>query len=159
METVVITRVIKAPIERVFEVVSDHANYSEFPGVTGSRLVREGQPERDGVGAVREIESLGSWFQEEITAFDPPHRFEYRIVAARPGLDHRGGSMLLASTAGGTSVTWTSTFHVRWPLIGGLATWLFAPFVGRAFAAMLDDVERRIGLLGSPAANALRQPG
>jgi uncharacterized protein YndB with AHSA1/START domain len=146
METVVITRVINAPIERVFDVVADHANYAEFPGVTGSRLVREGHLQRNGVGAVREIESAGGWFQEEITAFEPPHRFEYRIVAARPELEHRGGSMLLARTAGGTSVTWTSTFHLRWPLIGGLATWLFAPLVGRAFGAMLDDVERRIAL-------------
>jgi len=159
METVVITRVIKAPIERVFEVVTDHASYSEFPGVTGSRLVREGQPQRNGVGAVREIESAGGWFQEEVTAFDPPHRLEYRIVAARPALEHRAGSMLLSSTADGTSVTWTSTFHLRWPVIGGLATWLFAPLVGRAFGAMLDDVERRIRLADSPAADSLHQPG
>jgi uncharacterized protein YndB with AHSA1/START domain len=159
METVVITRVIKAPIERVFDVVTDHANYAEFPGVKMSRLVREGQPHRNGVGAVREIESGGSWFQEEITLFDPPHRLEYRIVAARPHVEHRGGSMVLASTAGGTTVTWSSTFHVPWPVIGGVVTWLFAPFIGRAFGAMLDDVERRIGLLDVAAAGSLHHAG
>jgi hypothetical protein len=40
-----------------------------------------------------------------------------------------------------------------------MVTWLFAPFVGRAFAAMLDDVERRIGLAAGVSAGTLRQPG
>src|SRR4051812_26281597 len=100
MRTVKVERVLDAPIERVFELLSDHAGYAKLPGVKAARLVKEGASERDGVGAEREIRVTGAWFREVVTAFERPSRMDYRIVASRPPLEHEGGSVRLREVGG-----------------------------------------------------------
>lgn len=144
MKTITVKRTIKAPIAKVFDVLTDHANYKLFSGIRDSKLVHEGKSEKNGVGALREIDAGRAWFQEEITAFERPRRMDYRIVKSRPPIEHRGGSIRLESTPEGTAVTWTSTFRLDIPVIGGLLTRIMAPQLERAFAAMLKDTERRL---------------
>lgn len=144
MQTITVRRSIPAPIERVFEVLSDHANYKSFPGVKDSQLVQEGQPERNGVGALRRIETPGVWFVEAITAFERPRRFDYRITECSLPLEHQGGSVRCESRGAGTDVTWTTTMRIKVPLLGGLLTKLAAGRLEQAFAAMLRETERRL---------------
>jgi uncharacterized protein YndB with AHSA1/START domain len=144
MQTITIKRHIKAPIDKVFELLSDHANYVQFGGLRRSTLVREGNLERNGVGAVREIDAGTAWFQEEITVFERPTRMDYVIVKSRPPIEHQGGSLRLAARDGGTEVVWTTTLQLRIPVIGGLLTRLVAPQLGKAFAGMLKAVERKL---------------
>ncbi|MGH8482125.1 MAG: SRPBCC family protein [Nevskiaceae bacterium] len=144
MQTITVTRTIKAPIEKVFDVLADHANYKSFPGVTDSKLLREGRPDRNGLGAVRRIETPGVWFEEEITAYERPRRFDYRITASRLPLEHEGGSLRFESVDGATQVTWTSTLRVKLPLVGSLLTKVAAGKLGQAFGSMLKETERRL---------------
>ena len=144
MQTVRVERTIKAPIEKVFDLISDHANYKDFPGVKDSELIKKGKPHKNGVGAIREIDTGSVWFQEEITAYDRPNRLDYQIVKARPAIDHRGGSVRLEATANGTRVTWTTTLRIKVPLIGGLLTRVAVPQLGKAIGGMLKDVEKRL---------------
>ena len=144
MHTIVVERTIKAPIEKVFDLLADHANYKQFPGVTGSVLLKEGAPERNGAGAVRRIETPKGWFEETITAFERPKRFDYRITKTSLPLEHQGGSVRCESTAEGTRVTWTSVVRVKVPVIGGLLTRIVAPTLGKAFGSMLKEVDRRL---------------
>ncbi|MGH8528928.1 MAG: DUF2505 family protein [Nevskiales bacterium] len=58
-------------------------------------------------------------------------------------LEHQGGSIRLESVAEGTRVNWTTTFRVKLPLIGGLATKLLAPQLERAFQGILNTIEHR----------------
>lgn len=144
MQTIIVERTIQAPIEKVFAMLSDHANYKQFPGVTGSALLKPGKTERDGLGALRRIETAKGWFEEEITAFERPRRFEYLILRTSLPLEHQGGSVRLEPTADGTHVIWASTVRVKVPLIGGLLTRIAAPTLGKAFGSMLKEVDRRL---------------
>ena len=144
MEHIEVTRVIKAPPEKVFDILSDHGNYKSFAGVKDSYLLAEGQPHRNGVGAVRHIVTPGIWFDERITAFDRPKRFDYRIIKTNIPLEHQGGSVRLEAVPEGTRVTWTSDMRVTLPLIGGLLTRVAAGKLGQAFAGMLKETERRL---------------
>ncbi|PTU31735.1 SRPBCC family protein [Stenotrophobium rhamnosiphilum] len=144
MQTIVVKRTIKAPIEKVFDMLSDHANYKDFPGVKDSELVKKGKPHKNGVGAVREIDAGTAWFREEITAYERPVRLDYLITKSRPPMEHKGGSVRLEATAAGTEVTWSSTLRIRIPLIGGLVTKLVAPQLAKAFAGTLKSVEKRL---------------
>lgn len=144
MQTIVVKRTIKAPIEKVFDLLSDHANYKDFPGVKDSELVKKGKPHKNGVGAVREIDAGTAWFREEITAYERPVRLDYLITKSRPPMEHKGGSVRLEATAAGTEVTWSSTLRIRIPLIGGLVTKLVAPQLAKAFAGTLKSVEKRL---------------
>jgi uncharacterized protein YndB with AHSA1/START domain len=144
MQTITVKRTIKAPIEKVFDLLSDHANYKQFPGVKESKLLREGKPHRNGVGALRRIETPTIWFEEEITAYERPRHFAYKIVKCSLPVEHEGGRIELQSTAEGTAVTWTSTAGLKVPVIGGLLSRFLAPQLGKAFASMLKDTERRL---------------
>jgi uncharacterized protein YndB with AHSA1/START domain len=144
MKTITVTRVIQAPIEKVFDVLSDHANYKSFPGVKDSRLLKEGKPDRNGLGAVRRIETPGVWFEETITAYERPRRFDYLITACKLPLEHEGGSLRFETIGGGTLVTWTSTLRLKVPVIGGLLTRLAAGKLGAAFGSMLKQTEQRL---------------
>jgi uncharacterized protein YndB with AHSA1/START domain len=144
MQTVHVERTIKAPIEKVFDLISDHANYKDFPGVKDSELLKKGKPHKNGVGAIREIDTGAAWFQEEITAYDRPNRLDYQIVKARPAIEHKGGSVRLETTADGTKVTWTTTLRIKVPLVGGLLTRVAAPQLGKAIGGMLKDIEKRL---------------
>ncbi len=142
MRTITVNRVLKAPIEHVFTQITNHANYTQFPGVKASRLVREGKQHKNGVGALREIDGGIAWFQEEITVFERPQRMDYVIVASRPPIEHQGGSVRLEAVPEGTKVNWTSTMRIKLPLVGALATKLLAPRLERAFHSILSTIER-----------------
>jgi len=144
MQTITVKRTIDAPIEQVFEILSDHANYKSFPGVKDSRLLQEGKPDRNGLGAVRRIETPGVWFVEAITAFERPRRFDYRITECSLPLEHQGGSVRCEPAGKATLVTWTTTLRIRIPLIGGLLTRLAAGKLEQAFGAMLKETDRRL---------------
>lgn len=143
-KTIVVRRTIPAPIGDVFAVLSDHAGYTAFSGIKDARLLQAGKDNPNGLGAVRRIGLGGVWFEEEITAFDPPRRMDYKILRSRPPIEHELGSIRLQETEQGTAVTWTSTFRVRIPLIG---RWLTGPAVNageKAFGRMLKAIENQL---------------
>jgi hypothetical protein len=144
METVFVRRVLRAPIDRVFDVLSDHAGYVAFPGVRRASLLTRGAgDEPNGVGAVREIDAGLSLLREEITAFQRPTRMEYVIVSSRPPMRHRGGTVVLREADGGTLVEWTSTFAVDLPVGAALASKLAARVMSRVFHTVLTATEQR----------------
>ena len=144
MKTITVTRTIPAPIEKVFDILADHANYKSFPGVKDSKLIKDGKPDRNGLGAVRWINAGAIQFEEEITAFERPRRFDYLITKCSAPLEHQGGSVRCESVGNATKVTWTSVMRVKLPIIGGLLTGVMVKKLGQAFGSMLKETERRL---------------
>lgn len=144
MKTITVRRTIPAPINDVFALLSDHAGYSAFEGIKDARLLEQGKNDPNGLGAVRRIDLGAVWFEEEITAFDPPRRMDYRILRSRPPIEHELGSIRLEETGEGTEVIWTSTFRIRIPLIGNLITGPAAGAGEKAFAGMLKAIDKRL---------------
>lgn len=144
MKTITVTRTIPAPIEKVFDLLADHASYQANFGVKGSKLVKEGKPDKNGLGAVRWIDAGLMQFEEEITAYDRPRRFDYLIIRCSAPLEHQGGSVRLESIGNATKVTWTSIMRMKVPVIGGLLTRILAGKIGQAFGSMLKQTERRL---------------
>lgn len=145
MYTIHLERTLRAPAERVFDVLADHAGYARFPWVRSAKVVQPGAPEPNGKGAIREIEIGPAWFQEEITAFERPSRLDYHILQSRPPIDHELGRLTFTPIAGGVRVTWTSTFRVRLPLVGRLLGALGA----RVMTNLFDDALRLTEQLAS----------
>ena len=144
MKTVTVTRTINAPIEKVFDLLADHANYKANFGVKDSKLVKEGKPDRNGLGAVRWIDAGIMQFEEEVTHYDRPRRYDYLIIKCSAPLEHQGGSLRFESVGTATRVTWTSTMRVKVPLAGLLLTPILARRIGQAFGSMLKETERRL---------------
>ncbi len=141
-----------ASIHRVFELLTDHANYDQLASVGLSKLLAEGRHERNGQGAVRDLTVSGTRFIEDITNFDSPYLMEYRVVECyfsfgnnrlllRFPLIHQEGRIELVEKDGGTQVRWLSRFSVDIPFGDQLAK-LMRPGVERVFNNILQDMKR-----------------
>jgi hypothetical protein len=139
-----VDKTLAAPIDGVFELLSDHGNYDRFLGVTAARLTREGQTEPNGVGAVRSIALGPIHFEEEITAFERPRRMDYLIRRVNLPIDHDGGRITLEPDGAGTRVLWISTFGVPLPWIGGPLGLALAGTLRLGFVSLLEQIEVRL---------------
>jgi uncharacterized protein YndB with AHSA1/START domain len=144
MRSVHVTRTIPAPAEKVFDLLADHANYDRFRAINGSKLLRQGDPAPNGVGALREIKVRPLTFEEEITAYERPTRLDYLIVKLNVPFQHDGGSITLSPDGDATHVDWRSTFSVPTPVIGGAQELVWQPILARGFRRVLEDVERML---------------
>jgi uncharacterized protein YndB with AHSA1/START domain len=128
---------IVAPIERVFEAMSDHES---FIGGAGGRCVvtRPGGSEKNGLGAIREVDAMGLHFVEEVLRFERPHRYDYRVrsiaVKGRPlPFAHELGWLEFSELAGKTRVDWHSRFRIPIPVLGFVIERLSGPRLAAAF--------------------------
>lgn len=138
-----IKRQINQPIEKVFEVLSDHANYSNFKSVDSSRLLEQGKDDKNGLGALREIVAGKSILHERIVAFDRPFQIGYLIEYSKPlPYQHELGLITLSESAEGTLVKWESKGHINIPILGN---WYFDKHIqkhgARAFGSILKSVD------------------
>lgn len=140
-----VQKTLNAPIDQVFEMLTDHANYQQFRGINESSLTREGDQEKNGLGAQRCIKAGGATFYEDIVAFDRPQMFEYRIVKMRPPLlKHLLGRVELKAVGEQTEVRWLSDSVVRIPLLGRLLDKRLTADGSKAFAGILSTVEKKL---------------
>jgi len=144
MRTLTVAQTIPAPIDEVFDVYTEHEKLSGVLGVRSCKLTREGDTEKNGLGAIRELDCGAIWLREEITGFDRPRRMEYRITKSRPRSNHEYGQVDFVETPGGTTVTWSTRFGVRAPGIGKLVEPGFAIGFGIAFRMVLRNVAQRV---------------
>jgi uncharacterized protein YndB with AHSA1/START domain len=134
-----VERRLAAPPEAVFEIVADHARYSQFDGIRRSELHKAGDPDRNGLGAVRWVWLGPLRFQEEVTAYEPPSRLDYLITDVKTlPFRHEGGSIRLEPDGSGTHALWTSVFEIPIPLLGGALDGLFARQLAQGFGRVLE---------------------
>jgi uncharacterized protein YndB with AHSA1/START domain len=125
------TITVRAPMEHVFECITNHEDMSNWAGAR-VRLIREGEP-RNGVGAVRQMNMGGLKLNEKVVRFDPPSSYEYTIVKGLP-VDHRG-SVILTQEGDDVRLDWTIEMNSRIPL--------FAQAVGFALDRGLTGALRK----------------
>lgn len=137
--TIRVERSLDAPAEGIFEMVSDHGGYDRFAGVRRAEIARPGEPAPNGVGALRRVWIGPLRFDEEITAYEPPHRLDYLIREVRPlPFRHEGGSIRLTREGEGTRAVWTSVFEIPIPLVGPALDRVFAMRLERGFSDVLE---------------------
>ncbi|MDQ3933721.1 MAG: SRPBCC family protein [Actinomycetota bacterium] len=134
-----VERRLDASPEAVFEIVTDHARYDRFDGIRRSELVEPGDPDPNGLGAVRRVWLGPLRFEEEITAFEPPRRLDYLIRDVRTlPFRHEGGSIRLEPDGTGANAVWTSSFEIPIPVIGAAMDRIFKRQLERGFAHVLE---------------------
>ena len=140
-----VERVVNAPIENVFEAISDHASYALYPSVGIAKLLGEGDAERNGKGALRTVQTGAFKVWERITAFERPVHMQYSIERAKPiKMDHYKGIIDLKDLGDGTThVTWVSEGKMRVPLIGRLFDKKMQQQGTSVFHSMLKSIESR----------------
>ncbi len=130
--------IIRAPRHRVWKIL---VNHEEMPDWFPAREVirrRTGEPDPNGVGAIRVIRLGGIAVEERITAFKLDERLEYDCTAGAPVRDYRGEVVLLAAGAD-TLVRWSVSLR---PWIPGTG-WLARKFVDGILQRALIGLSRR----------------
>jgi uncharacterized protein YndB with AHSA1/START domain len=134
-----LTQHVAAPPERVFDFYTDHVGWTRWAGVKEVVLRQTGDPPPNGLGAIRVIRARGMAIEEEVTAFDPPRRMEYRLVAGLPVRDHLG-VVRFEPDGAGTRVTWSVRFR---PLVPGTG-WLVRAALARSIRGVLAKLAAKL---------------
>jgi hypothetical protein len=148
-----VSMMFSSPVEAVFDQIADHASFLSVGGLS-CRLIKDGSPTPNGLGAVREVKAGKMIFKEEILGFDRPRRYDYKIVSAESGgkpspLDHERGWLTFEQVGSQTRVDWHTRYRIRVPIIG----WFVERFViGRSmkpkFLEMLEIAKQKVESAG-----------
>ena len=141
MPRIDLTQTLAAPIDACFAILADHEGYARFRGISRAELIEFGEPDPNGLGAVRRLASGRLWFDEEITAYEPPRRLDYLIKGTNLPITHRGGSIHLEQLGAVTHVRWISDFTATGALRTAKGV-VLATALRRGFVKMLEDTER-----------------
>ena len=148
-------------IEKVFAGITNHVEFLSSSNIDCSML-RAGEHVANGKGAVRKVQSGMICFEEEITAFEPPNSYEYRILNLRGPFNlnlpfqHQLGRVELRVVNRKTQIIWISRFVFALPLIGRWVERRLALSVSQTFLFFLNRLDVRLQTdLSSSRTNAL----
>lgn len=110
------------------------------PGVKRVELDPEGTPDRNGMGAVRNIHMPGMVLREEVVGWLAPQWYEYRVLGGGPVRDHLGRVEVTPQGEDACTVRWRIEFRGALP---GLGLAVKLP-LGVAINKMLDNAKTLI---------------
>jgi uncharacterized protein YndB with AHSA1/START domain len=147
MASFTLTREIDAPPETVFSVLTDHAGYAKLTPLRKSELERPGEPDPNGVGAIRRLTAVGPPIREEVIASVAPNRFSYTVLSGLPVRDHVG-TVELSEEGGRTKMVYAIRTQPTLPVVG----FAVVAAVKQAVKGLIDGVakesERRAATSG-----------
>ena len=130
---------IDADADKVWQAITNHSGIGQWCLFKGS-LLKPGEQDSNGLGAIRQLKGLGLTITEEVTEWQAPLRYSYRLTAGAPVKDHRGDVMLFPER-GGTRVRWAIQFRSKIPLGGGITALLLKLIFGNALKRLKAKLE------------------
>jgi len=126
----------------VFEILADHEGASQYSGVKNAKLLKPGDSEKNGVGALRYIDLGAFKFDERITCFERPHRLDYMIEKSSPlPFKHDQGTITLEEVNDATKVVWVSKGTINIPILGAFVLdKIFERNGNKAFGSFLKQL-------------------
>ncbi len=138
-----LVRDITAPPETVFDVLSDHRGYADISPLRRVELEREGTPAPNGVGAIRKLIAAGPPIREEVTVYESPSRFAYKMLSGAPVKDHVG-TVTLTPKNGGTHMRYQIETTPTIPVVGGVTVVpVMRVMINRLMVGVAKESERR----------------
>jgi hypothetical protein len=147
-----VNRTSAASPQQLWPYLADAAHWKDWTPFSESELLEHGQPEPDGVGALRRFRTGRNVSIERVVAFEPARHLGYTLVSGLPLRDYRADVTLTPNTAGGTTITWESRFR---PKIWGTG-WLY----GAVLRTFIRHLVKALAAapLGAPARDLRSAP-
>jgi uncharacterized protein YndB with AHSA1/START domain len=136
-------RRVAAPVDVVWEVLTDHRAYERWGAVKSATLETEGAPEVDGIGAVRRLADGPLVIREKVLEFEPKTRFVYTVLSGPPVRDYRATVTLFPEGAGATTVRWNVAFRGKIPLTSPVLAPVVRAVIGTLLRKAAKESERR----------------
>jgi hypothetical protein len=135
-------RSIAAPIEVVFDVLTDHRGTADISAFRSSTLEREGEPPPNGVGAIRVLRLAGPPIREQVTVFDRPTLFAYKLLSGLPARSYRG-TVELAPQDTRTALSYRVDSTPKLPMPGAAWSAIVRPGISHLLKGIVKESERR----------------
>lgn len=135
MASFTITRKIEMPADQVWAIASDWQK-SPGPGIS-VKVEEEGDPESQGIGAIREITIGNVCVREKLESIKTPHSFTYRILSGAPMNDYLGYVEFIPKE-NSTIVQWKAELTPKIPLTG----WICCKVAKGAINRFIDEIEK-----------------
>ena len=110
---------VAAPIETVWDKLSDHVGMSQWGAGLTVTMDKVGTPDPNGVGAVRGISTPGSRARdivEEVVTFEAPTVLGYKALSGTPFPGY-AGEVRLTPAGSGTHIDYTVSSTASFPLV------------------------------------------
>ena len=134
MKTFMISRKLNLPSDQVWAVVS---NFTRPPSpAIKIEIEDEGNPDANGIGAVRNINIKGARARERLEFVDAPNAITYRMLSGAPVKEYTG-TVNVDAQNGASLINWDVKFVPKFPGIG----WLVAMVIKRAINHYIDAIE------------------
>lgn len=149
MHHVHITILIRADQQTVFQAVADHEWFLNSPALK-CKLIQQGSDSINGCGAIREVILSWGTFQEEVTAFQAPNHFEYKIrsfanAQGEPGsFQHDRGWLDFSSEPAKTQIDWHTRFEIPSPIGQSIIERLAGWRTQRMFMQLLQQAKDKL---------------
>jgi Polyketide cyclase / dehydrase and lipid transport len=111
----------------VYRLLRDGSTWPDWTPIESFELEREGEDEREGIGAIRIFRRGRVTGRDEVTGYVRDRRFCYRHVSGLPVRDYHADIDLGPTADGGTGIRWRASFR---PTIPGTG-WLYRLGIGR----------------------------
>jgi len=129
--------VTAADADAVYALLRDGASWPEWSPLGSFELVRPGEDEPEGLGAIRLFRTGRVSSYEKIVALEPGRRFGYALDHGLPLRDYVA-YVDLAPVDGGTEIHWHSTFTAKIPGTGWFYRRFLRVFIGRVVAGLTE---------------------
>lgn len=149
MHHVHVTIVIRADQQTVFQAVADHEWFLNSPALK-CKLIKTGSDSINGCGAIREVTLSWGTFQEEVTAFQAPNHFEYKILSfsnaqGEPGsFQHDRGWLDFSPEQLGIRIDWHTRFEIPSPIGQSIIEHIAGWRTQRTFIKLLQQAKDKL---------------
>ncbi len=122
---------IAAPVQTTWDAIANHEAMSKWAGLGAVLRTVDGAPDRDGRGSERLLTLPGvASITEQVTAYEPPTSYRYRVTRGSPFICHQG-EIRLRPSGEQTELTWSIRFSPKLPGTGRPLAIVLSRLLGR----------------------------
>ena len=112
-----ITQSFKAPVETIFNILTDHEAFGQVINARIKRVVDSQGENKNGAGSVRRISAFPApAFEETVVRFEPNQLMEYVVSKGSPIKNHNG-RMEFSEEQGQTRLEYAISFEPKLPFL------------------------------------------
>ncbi|OUS29303.1 hypothetical protein A9Q99_09340 [Gammaproteobacteria bacterium 45_16_T64] len=116
VQNITLIKEFNAPIDTVFEALTDHATFGELMSTPITRIVDSESDSVNGVGSIRSIKlPLAPLFEETVVSYEKNKLMEYTISKGSPIKNHMG-RMTFTDNDGKTKLHYTIQLEPKLPI-------------------------------------------
>jgi len=126
----------------VYELLADGSTWPKWSPIDSFELLEPGNGAPEGLGAIRLFTTGRHKSRERVVERRPGEAFAYVLEAGLALRDYKAVITLSPSAAGGTTISWHSTFTAKAPGLGWLYRRQLGSFIGQCVQGLAAATEQ-----------------